>query len=111
MSDNSEGTGVWTLREIAGRHIPAPTITAAHQLRITSASRGERIKVHDALNLPPPKRLSDDVKFDKEAFKKDMRLAVYAGILGSYVQGMNVSNLNGKDAGENADEDAREDYC
>jgi len=88
--DNSEGTGVWTLREIAGRHVAAPTIAAAHQLRITSAFRRTRLKAHEALDLPLPKRLGDDKSFDQKEFLKDLRLAVYAGILGSYVQGMHI---------------------
>jgi 6-phosphogluconate dehydrogenase len=48
--------------------------------------------VHEALRLPLPRRLGDDETFDKKAFVKDLKLAVYAGILGSYVQGMHVSS-------------------
>jgi 6-phosphogluconate dehydrogenase len=92
FSDDSEGTGVWTLREIAGRHVPAPTIAAAHQLRLTSATRRSRLKVHDVLKLPVPKMLAKDASFDKDEFVKDLKLAVYAGILGAYVQGMNVGH-------------------
>jgi 6-phosphogluconate dehydrogenase len=90
--DDSEGTGVWTLREIAGRHVPAPTIAAAHQLRLTSATRRSRLKVHDVLRLPVPKMLAKDASFGKDEFVKDLKLAVYAGILGAYVQGMNVGH-------------------
>lgn len=93
--DNSEGTGVWTLREIAGRHVAAPTIAAAHQLRISSAFRSQRLKAHEALKLPLPKRLGQDESFDQKEFLKDLKLAVYAGILGSYVQGMHVSRVLG----------------
>ena len=46
--------------------------------------------MHEALRLPLPKRLGEDETFDKKAFVKDLKLAVYAGILGSYVQGMHV---------------------
>jgi 6-phosphogluconate dehydrogenase len=88
--DNSEGTGVWTLREIAGRHVAAPTIAAAHQMRITSSNRRQRLTTQEAMKLPLPKRLGDEASFDKKAFLKDLKLAVYAGILGSYVQGMQV---------------------
>lgn len=82
---------MWTLREIAGRHVAAPTIAAAHQLRITSAFRGQRLEAHEALKLPLPKEMGQDESFDQKAFLKDLKLAVYAGILGSYVQGMHVS--------------------
>lgn len=47
--------------------------------------------MHEALRLPLPKRLGEDETFDKKAFVKDLKLAVYAGILGAYVQGMHVS--------------------
>lgn len=43
------------------------------------------------MKLPVPKTLGKEGGFDREGFVKDMRLAVYAGILGAYVQGMNVS--------------------
>jgi 6-phosphogluconate dehydrogenase len=103
IADNSEGTGVWTLREIAGRHVAAPTIASAHQLRITSAFRRTRLKAHEALDLPLPKRLGDDKSFDQKEFLKDLRLAVYAGILGSYVQGMHVSDRCSSDAAASRD--------
>lgn len=86
--DNSEGTGVWSIRELAAQHIAAPTIAAAHQLRLISGPRGERQKVSQQIRLPKPSRMGDD--FDRKQFVEDVRLAVYAGILGSFVQGMRI---------------------
>lgn len=95
--DNSEGTGVWSIRELAAQHIAAPTIAAAHQLRLISGPKGERDNVSHAMKLPKPARMGKDLQrhdeghgFDRKAFIEDVRLAVYAGILGAFVQGMRI---------------------
>lgn len=79
--------------ELAGRHTPAPTIAAAHQLRLISGTRGARQCVTKELQLPQPKRLAGEKGFDVKSFVEDVRLAVYGGILGAYIQGLNVSYL------------------
>ncbi|KAF8537782.1 6-phosphogluconate dehydrogenase [Trichophaea hybrida] len=48
-SDNTEGTGVWTLTESATRHVSIPTIAASHYLRIASSNRAERLKIFDLI--------------------------------------------------------------
>lgn len=86
--DNSEGTGVWSIRELAAQHIAAPTIAAAHQLRLISGPKGERLRSAKQMRVPKPARMGDDV--DRKQFVEDVRLAVYGGILGAFVQGMRI---------------------
>ncbi|KAL7417270.1 6-phosphogluconate dehydrogenase [Mrakia frigida] len=93
--DNSEGTGVWTLTEIGTRHVAAPTIAAAHQLRIISADRGERLKVVKALGIDQPST-AEGVK-DVDAFVEVVRKATYGAILGGFVQGLALIARASKD--------------
>lgn len=82
------------MKEIAQRHVAGPTITAAHQLRIVSAYRGERLNVKKLLDIQGPKKF-DLSKVDKKQFLEDVRLAVYSGILSAFVQGLGVSETCG----------------
>lgn len=85
--DLSEGTGTWSTREIADRHVAAPAIAASHQLRVISADKGERLGVVKNLQIPQPSK--SDVKPDKE-FLKMVEKAVYGCILGAFVQGLDI---------------------
>lgn len=85
---HEEGTGVWTNMETVNEHIPAPTLAVAHFLRLASGDRAQRIRCQEAINTSyPPQAL--DVK-DKAAFLEDLRQAVYAACLASYIQGFNL---------------------
>lgn len=85
-----EGTGIWSNTEAVEQHIPAPTLSSAHFLRLVSADRDERTHVRRAFGgqFPPsPQPLqSADVKASIE----DLRLAVYTASLASFVQGISV---------------------
>ncbi|PSK60555.1 hypothetical protein B9Z65_705 [Elsinoe australis] len=96
-----EGTGIWSNTESVEEHIPAPTLSTAHFLRLASSNRAERRKIHDAFELhPSPEKLSTS---DKKAFLKDLHLAVYASCLCAYVQGLNIINKTNNEHGWNID--------
>ncbi|WVW82463.1 6-phosphogluconate dehydrogenase (decarboxylating) [Kwoniella bestiolae CBS 10118] len=90
--DLSEGTGTWSAKEIAERHVAAPAIAAAHQLRIISSDKFERIKVADNLNLPQPSK-AKEAKLDeaeKGKLLETVQTAVYGAILGAFIQGLDI---------------------
>ncbi|KAI5900518.1 6-phosphogluconate dehydrogenase C-terminal domain-like protein [Schizophyllum commune H4-8] len=84
--DGTEGTGYWTVAETALRHVAAPAVAAGHALRIASGNRAQRVKVAD--KLKPPGRTETLRK--KDTFIEDLRLAVYAGFLASFTQGLQL---------------------
>ncbi|RAL64364.1 hypothetical protein DID88_001840 [Monilinia fructigena] len=55
--DGSEGTGIWSNTQATSLHVPAPTLSTAHYLRIVSAYRGHRQHVNEAFHdsFKPPK--------------------------------------------------------
>ncbi|KAK5165826.1 uncharacterized protein LTR77_008749 [Saxophila tyrrhenica] len=81
-----EGTGVWSNDEAIEQHVPAPTLTAAHYLRIASGDLAQRRAIYDTLGKAhPPQKLSIQ---DQKAFLEDLRQAVYAASLAAYAQGL-----------------------
>jgi 6-phosphogluconate dehydrogenase len=71
-------------------HVPAPTLTAAHDLRLVSAFRGERERVKEVFGGDfPPQRISQD----RGAFLEDLRVSVYTACLASFVQGMQTIEM------------------
>lgn len=92
--DGSEGTGVWSNMEAVRLHIPAPTLAAAHFIRIASADRAQRLHVNDTLDgsFPPEKLHLPDAK-ERQVFLEDLRVATYVACLASFVQGMNVIDV------------------
>lgn len=86
--DGTEGTGTWSNMETANRHVAAPSFNASHNLRTTSARKGERIKTAEALKIPLPGRF--DVG-DRDAFIKKVTGAAEAGIFAAFTQGFAVS--------------------
>ena len=88
--DNSEGTGVWSMKAFAGRHVSAPTISAAHNLRILSSQKDERIAIARIMNITKPHHPTHP-GVDKQAAVESLRKAVYGAYLASFVQGCDVS--------------------
>ncbi|WWC66396.1 6-phosphogluconate dehydrogenase (decarboxylating) [Kwoniella pini CBS 10737] len=90
--DLSEGTGTWSTKEIGERHVAAPAIAAAHQLRIISSDKFERSKVADNLALPQPSKAAEANldKGEKDKLMKTIHTAVYGAILGAFVQGLDI---------------------
>lgn len=90
-----EGTGIWSNTESVEHHIPAPTLSTAHFLRLASAERHHRELAQKAFAGGfPPQQL--DVK-DKSAFLEDLRMAVYSSCLAAYVQGINIIDQTNRD--------------
>ncbi|KAH9838914.1 hypothetical protein Tdes44962_MAKER01765 [Teratosphaeria destructans] len=93
-----EGTGIWSNIEAVDKHVPAPTLTVAHYLRIASGDRHQRLRIQktfgvgsgdpnkDHVSLYPAQKL-EGVR-DQKAFLEDLRMAVYTGCLSAYCQGM-----------------------
>jgi 6-phosphogluconate dehydrogenase len=85
-----EGTGIWSNEEAIHQHISAPTLNIAHDLRLASAFRGDRIRAKKAMHATfPPQKLglpSDQ----KDKFLEDLKQATYLACLASYIQGINV---------------------
>ncbi|PNS13931.1 hypothetical protein CAC42_1422 [Sphaceloma murrayae] len=96
-----EGTGIWSNTESVEEHIPAPTLSTAHFLRLASSDRAQRRKVHNAFSTTWPAR--EMPVSDRKAFLEDLRQAVYASCLCAYIQGLNIINKTNLDRGWNID--------
>lgn len=96
-----EGTGIWSNLEGVEQHVPSPTLSAAHFLRIASGDLHQRriIQKNFGGDYPPQKL---DVQ-DKKQFLEDLRLAVFNSFLCSYVQGMNIIDKADKQKHFNVD--------
>ncbi|KAK4991032.1 hypothetical protein LTR50_002110 [Elasticomyces elasticus] len=83
-----EGTGIWSNAEAVNNHVPAPTLTVAHYLRIASAYRADRLHVKKSMGGAfPPQKLAIE---DKREFLEQLRQATYTACLAAYVQGINT---------------------
>lgn len=83
-----EGTGIWSNTEAVTEHVPAPTLSTAHYLRIASGDLDQRKQTQKAFDTAfSPQRLSVS---DHKSTLESLRLAVYVACLAAYVQGMNV---------------------
>lgn len=83
-----EGTGIWSNTEAVMQHVPAPTLTTAHYFRLASGDLHQRRTANKTFGGDyPPQNLAVQ---DKRQFLEDLRMAVYAACLASYVQGMNI---------------------
>ena len=83
-----EGTGIWSNTEAVTEHVPAPTLSTAHYLRIASGDLNQRKKAQKAFGSGfSPRDLSIS---DRKSFLERLRLAVYVACLAAYVQGMNI---------------------
>lgn len=87
--DEEEGTGVWSNEEAVSKHIPAPTLSAAHFLRIVSANRSQREHVKRTFQGSfQPSEINFKDENETERFIEDLRWAVYTACLVSFAQGM-----------------------
>ncbi|KAI9742334.1 MAG: hypothetical protein M1818_003867 [Claussenomyces sp. TS43310] len=92
--DGTEGTGIWSNVEATHQHVPAPTLSTAHYLRVVSADRGQREHVKSTFHgsFPTSKiQMKDDA--EKAALIEDLRWAVYSACLASYVQGLSIIDV------------------
>lgn len=95
-----EGTGIWSNTEAVEQHVPAPTLTTAHYLRLASGDRHQRAAVQKIFGVGsgdpnkertavfPPQKLEGISA--RAAFLEELRLAVYTACLAAYCQGMIV---------------------
>lgn len=93
-----EGTGLWSNEEAITKHIPAPTLSTAHFLRIVSANRAQRDHVKRTFHgsfMPSKIDLKDEK--EKQEFIEDLRWAVYSACLASYVQGLSIIDAADKE--------------
>jgi 6-phosphogluconate dehydrogenase len=81
-----EGTGVWSNEEAVAQHIPAPTLTVAHYLRLASSDLAQRRKINETFGGNASPQKIDGV--ERKDFLESLRLATYTACLASYVQGM-----------------------
>jgi 6-phosphogluconate dehydrogenase len=89
-----EGTGIWSNTQATSLHVPAPTLSTAHYLRIASAYRGQRKHVQETFHgafLPSPISLTDEA--EKVEVIEDLRRAVYTTCLASFVQGISIIDV------------------
>ena len=90
-----EGTGIWSNTEAVEEHVPAPTLSAAHYLRIASGDLDQRTRIHKAFGTNiSPQRLSVS---NRQIFLKDSRLAVYVACLTAFTQGLIIIDKADKD--------------
>jgi len=88
--DGSEGTGIWSNMEAIRLHIPAPTLTAAHFIRIASADRAQRLHAENIFGSQFLTEKINQTDNETQAFLEDLRMATYVACLASFVQGMNI---------------------
>ena len=88
--DGSEGTGTWSSMEAIRLHVPAPTLTDAHYVRVESAFRKERKRVKATFGGHFPEDKWTGATEGKEQLLEDLRKAVYAAFLVAFVQGINI---------------------
>ena len=90
-----EGTGIWSNTEAVDEHVPAPTLSTAHFLRIASGDLHQRREIQRTFGTGyPPQKLSVS---DRKPFVEELRLAVYTACLLAYAQGMNIIGNADKD--------------
>lgn len=93
-TDDTEGTGIWSNNQATSLHVPAPTLSTAHYLRIASGDRAQREHVKRSFHgsfLPSKIEFQD--KKERDEYLEDLRTAVYTTCLASYIQGMNIINV------------------
>lgn len=78
-----KGTGLWTSQSALQLQLPTPTIDIAVAMRDISGYVDERHEASAIYNRP-----IEAFKGDRDAFIKQLRDAVYAGIIIAYAQGM-----------------------
>ncbi|KAL9099764.1 MAG: hypothetical protein Q9163_004782 [Psora crenata] len=88
--DGSEGTGVWSSEEAIRLHVPAPTLSDAHYIRIASAFRKDRAKVKETFGGDFSRCSWSSSPEEKKQNLEDLRKAVYCAFLSAFAQGINI---------------------
>lgn len=88
-ANDSEGTGSWANVQSVESHVPAPSLTAAHYLRIASSQVEQRLFINTSLDITPPKR-EKVTGAEQSAVLQELADAVYGATLLCFVQGLDV---------------------
>lgn len=101
-ANDSEGTGVWSNLEAVASHVPTPSLSAAHFLRIASADYHSRLQINQSLGVTEPAtiRLNNN---EKRTFLESLRKAVYAAVLSCFIQGLDLLSRKSATEGWNVD--------
>ncbi|KAH7276259.1 hypothetical protein FSOLCH5_005068 [Fusarium solani] len=88
-ANDSEGTGVWANVEAVASHVPAPSLTTAHYLRLASADVHQRSAVNASIGSfsPQPFEVAPD---QRASILEQLRQAVYVTSLVCFIQGFDV---------------------
>ncbi|KAL8739163.1 MAG: hypothetical protein Q9181_000192 [Wetmoreana brouardii] len=95
--DGSEGTGIWSQTEAVRLHVPAPSLTTAHFIRLASAFRADRKQMKEAFGGHFPVEEWSEAKGDNKAVIESLRKAVYAAFLASFAEGLNIIDQANKE--------------
>lgn len=99
-ANDSEGTGVWANLEAVSAHTLAPSLSAAHFLRIASASVSQRNLVQESLGTTSPCAMPLE-ESQKATFLEDLRKAVYVSVLACFIQGLDLLSRTSEAQGWN----------
>ncbi|PNP61316.1 hypothetical protein FNYG_14002 [Fusarium nygamai] len=101
-ANDSEGTGVWANIEAVASHVPAPSLTAAHYLRLASAEVEQRSAVKASIGTVSPQLFK--VAPEKRAhILEQLRQAVYVTSLACFIQGFDVMERKNRQEGWGVD--------
>jgi 6-phosphogluconate dehydrogenase len=89
-----KGTGKWTVGSATDLGIPLTLITEAVFARCLSAQKEERVAANRVLPGPP-----FESPRDRDAFVRDVEMALYASKIISYAQGFALLNAMAKESG------------
>lgn len=88
-ANDSEGTGVWANVQAVASHVPAPSLTAAHFLRIASSDTDQRIAINASIGNTSPSSFSIQ-SHQRSEILEQLRQAIYLTSLICFVQGLDV---------------------
>ncbi len=89
-----KGTGKWTVTSALDLGVPLTLIGEAVFARCLSAQKDERVAASKVLHGPEPRPTSD-----REAFVRDVEMALYASKIISYAQGFALLNAMARESG------------
>lgn len=86
-ANDSEGTGMWANLEAMHAHVPVPSLSAAHYLRLASADLMQRDRIRACLGTVSP-GVIEMALAERPVFLEHLRKALYAAILSCFIQGL-----------------------
>lgn len=80
---------MWANLEAISSHVPTPSLSAAHYLRLASANIMQRESIKDTLGMVVPEQIVLDAT-QRSVFLEDLRKAVYVTVLACFIQGLDL---------------------